>query len=54
VCARARGSLAPQIPIIEIDVQGTMKLHKSQVVHAQYVFVKPPSVEELERRLRRA
>eukprot|EP01006_Ploeotia_vitrea_P028600 TRINITY_DN61268_c0_g1_i1.p4 TRINITY_DN61268_c0_g1~~TRINITY_DN61268_c0_g1_i1.p4 ORF type:complete len:289 (-),score=132.64 TRINITY_DN61268_c0_g1_i1:974-1840(-) len=41
-----------KVPLIEIDVQGAQQLHNSGLVDAQFVFVTPPSIKELERRLR--
>lgn len=41
-----------QVPLVEIDVQGAQKLQKRDDFHGQYIFIKPPSFEELERRLR--
>lgn len=38
------------IVILEIEVQGTQKLRESGVV-ANYIFIMPPSLEELDRRL---
>lgn len=37
--------------ILEIDVQGAMQVLESLGSQATYVFIAPPSVEELERRL---
>lgn len=40
-----------KICILDIDVQGVQQVMKSGM-KAEYVFIKPPSFEELERRLR--
>ena len=40
-----------KICILDIDVQGAEQVKKSSI-HAKYIFVAPPSYEELERRLR--
>lgn len=40
-----------KLVILEIEVQGTRKL-REQSIDASYVFIMPPGLEELERRLR--
>jgi len=37
--------------ILDIDVQGCEQIKKSSL-HAKYIFVSPPSLQELEKRLR--
>lgn len=41
----------PQICILDIDLQGVMLVKKTDL-NPYYVFICPPSMEELERRLR--
>ena len=41
-----------RVPLIEIDVQGCMQIFKKKPFDAQYVFVTPPSLTDLEARLR--
>jgi len=41
-----------KICILDIDVQGAQSVKKAELPHVQYVFVKPPSMEQLEARLR--
>jgi len=41
-----------QICILDIDVQGVMNVKKSSL-EAYFIFIAPPSMEELESRLRR-
>lgn len=40
-----------KIPILDIDIQGVQKVKASSMA-AKFVFVQPPSMEELEKRLR--
>lgn len=40
-----------KIPILDIDIQGVQKV-KSSTMACKYVFIMPPSAEELEKRLR--
>lgn len=40
-----------KVCILDIDIQGAEQVKKSSLT-ARYVFVSPPSVEELEKRLR--
>jgi len=42
-----------RVPLIEIDVQGCMQIFKKKPFDAQYVFVTPPSLTDLEARLRK-
>lgn len=37
--------------MLDIDVQGVKQIHKTNL-NPWYVFIKPPSLEELEKRLR--
>ena len=41
-----------QSVILDIDVQGAMQLMKLKDLEAEYIFLSPPSLEELEKRLR--
>ena len=43
---------AGKICILDIDVQGCRAVRKSSLQNAIYVFISPPSLKELERRLR--
>ena len=40
-----------QIPVLDIDVQGTIHVQKEYPVNSLFIFIKPPSIEELKRRL---
>lgn len=40
-----------QVCVLDIDVQGVKQLHQTNL-NPWYVFVKPPSLQELEKRLR--
>lgn len=40
-----------QIPVLDIDVQGAIHVQKEYPVNSLFIFIKPPSVEELKRRL---
>jgi guanylate kinase len=40
-----------QIPVLDIDVQGAIHVHKEYPVNSLSVFIKPPSIEELKIRL---
>ena len=40
-----------QIPVLDIDVQGTIHVQKEYPVNSLFIFIKPPSIEELQRRL---
>lgn len=42
---------AGKIPILDIDVQGAMKVREIFATNALYVFIAPPSLEELKKRL---
>ena len=39
------------IPVLDIDVQGTIRVQKEYPVNSLFIFIKPPSIEELKRRL---
>jgi len=43
---------AGQICILDIEMVGVKQLKASPDIHPHYVFIRPPSMEELERRLR--
>ncbi len=40
-----------QIPVLDIDVQGTIHVQKEYPINSLFIFIKPPSVDELKRRL---
>jgi guanylate kinase len=40
-----------QISLMDIDVKGARDIFVSQLVNCNYIFVKPPSLEELKKRL---
>jgi len=40
-----------QIPVLDIDVQGAIHVQKEYPVNSLFIFIKPPSVEELRKRL---
>lgn len=40
-----------QIPVLDIDVQGAIHVQKEYPVNSLFIFIRPPSVEELKRRL---
>ena len=39
------------IPVLDIDVQGAIHVQKEYPVNSLFIFIKPPSIEELKRRL---
>ncbi len=39
------------IPIMDIDVQGAIHVYKEYPVNSLFIFIQPPSVEELKNRL---
>lgn len=41
-----------RVPLLDIDVQGAKQVYDSKLVDAFYIFIMPPSLEELEKRLR--
>ncbi len=40
-----------QIPVLDIDVQGTIHVQKEYPVNSLFIFIKPPSIDELKNRL---
>ena len=40
-----------KIPVMDIDVQGAIHVQKEYPVNSLFIFVQPPSVEELKKRL---
>ena len=40
-----------QIPVLDIDVQGAIHVQKEYPVNSLFIFIKPPSIEELKKRL---
>ena len=40
-----------EIPVLDIDVQGAIHVHKEYPVNSFFIFIKPPSIEELKKRL---
>ena len=53
LAGRSGGGGGPgKICILDIDVQGAEICKKAASLNARFLFVSPPSVEELERRLR--
>src|SRR6476660_5532050 len=40
-----------QIPVMDIDVQGAIHVQKEYPINSLFIFIQPPSVEELKRRL---
>jgi len=40
-----------QIPVMDIDVQGAIHVQKEYPVNSLFIFIQPPSVEELKKRL---
>ncbi len=40
-----------QIPVLDIDVQGAIHVKKEYPVNSLFIFIKPPSIEELKNRL---
>jgi guanylate kinase len=40
-----------QIPVLDIDVQGSIHVQKEYPVNSLFIFIKPPSIDELQRRL---
>lgn len=40
-----------EIPVLDIDVQGAIHVQKEYPVNSLFIYIKPPSVEELKRRL---
>ena len=42
---------ADHIPVLDIDVQGAIHVQKEYPVNSLFIFIKPPSIEELKKRL---
>lgn len=40
-----------QIPVLDIDVQGAIHVQKEYPVNSLFIFIKPPSIDELKKRL---
>lgn len=40
-----------KIPVLDIDVQGAIHVQKEYPVNSLFIFIKPPSIQELEKRL---
>lgn len=40
-----------QIPVLDIDVQGAIHVKKEYPVNSLFIFIKPPSIQELKNRL---
>jgi len=40
-----------QIPVMDIDVQGAIHVQKEYPINSLFIFIQPPSVEELKKRL---
>ena len=40
-----------QIPVLDIDVQGAIHVQKEYPVNSLFIFIKPPSIDELRKRL---
>ncbi len=40
-----------QIPMLDIDVQGAIHVQKEYPVNSLFIFIKPPSIQELTKRL---
>lgn len=40
-----------QIPVLDIDVQGAIHVQKEYPVNSLFIFIKPPSINELRKRL---
>ncbi|KAL6796310.1 guanylate kinase [Trichoderma sp. SZMC 28013] len=41
------------VVVLEIDIEGVKQMREASVIDARYIFIKPPSFEELETRLRK-
>jgi len=41
-----------KIPVLEVDLQGALQLHEKKGLDPIFCFIKPPSYDELERRLK--
>ncbi|HEV8080989.1 MAG TPA: guanylate kinase [Chitinophagaceae bacterium] len=40
-----------KIPVLDIDVQGAIHVQKEYPVNSLFIFIKPPSIQELQKRL---
>lgn len=40
-----------EIPVLDIDVQGAIHVQKEYPVNSLFIFIQPPSIEELKKRL---
>ena len=40
-----------QVPVLDIDVQGAIHVHQEYGVNSLFLFIKPPSIDELKKRL---
>jgi len=40
-----------QVPVLDIDVQGAIHVQKEYPVNSLFIFIKPPSIDELRKRL---
>ena len=40
-----------EIPVLDIDVQGAIHVQREYPVNSLFIFIKPPSIDELKRRL---
>ncbi len=40
-----------EIPVLDIDVQGAIHVQKEYPVNSLFIFIKPPSIDELKKRL---
>lgn len=40
-----------QVPVLDIDVQGAIHVQKEYPVNSLFIFIKPPSIDELKKRL---
>ncbi|KAL7946042.1 P-loop containing nucleoside triphosphate hydrolase protein [Trichoderma barbatum] len=41
------------VVVLEIDIEGVKQLRETAIIDARYVFIKPPSFDELATRLRK-
>ncbi|KAL7939069.1 guanylate kinase [Trichoderma chlorosporum] len=41
------------VVVLEIDIQGVKQMRETAIIDARYVFIKPPSFDDLETRLRK-
>ena len=45
---------ARQIPVLDIDVQGAIHVQNEYPVNSLFIFIEPPSIEELKKGLKAA